>query len=187
MKHLGAMLITLALVVYLLINGTQTGFNTSSIVSVPYDFLTASEKTQVDCLTENIFYEAAHEPRDGQVAVGLVTLNRVKTNVFGKDVCGVVHQKTKHRTGRVVCQFSWLCESKKILTEKHMDLYNNVRDVALYVYFNHGIIDDVTQGAIYYHADYVSPGWHKLQKTTQIGRHIFYIDPKVSSRYDGKT
>jgi spore germination cell wall hydrolase CwlJ-like protein len=29
------------------------------------------------------------------------------------------------------------------------------------------------KGALYYHADYVSPGW-KLPKIDKIGRHIFY-------------
>ena len=29
------------------------------------------------------------------------------------------------------------------------------------------------KGALYYHADYVNPRW-KLDKTTIIGRHIFY-------------
>jgi spore germination cell wall hydrolase CwlJ-like protein len=38
---------------------------------------------------------------------------------------------------------------------------------------NYEFIDDVTEGATYYHADYVNPGWN-LPKTTKIGRHIFY-------------
>ncbi|MBJ7298438.1 MAG: cell wall hydrolase [Dolichospermum sp.] len=38
---------------------------------------------------------------------------------------------------------------------------------------NYEILDDVTKGALYYHADYVNPRW-KLIKTTTIGRHIFY-------------
>lgn len=137
-------------------------------------------------MAQNIFYEAAYEPHEGQVAVAQVTLNRVKSNMFADTVCGVVHQKTNFYD-RVICQFSWLCEGKKKLTEKHEELYNQVREVAIYVYFNHSVIEDVTKGAIYYHADYVSPGWNKLQKTTKIGRHIFYQDPKVKTRYDGKT
>jgi spore germination cell wall hydrolase CwlJ-like protein len=38
-------------------------------------------------------------------------------------------------------------------------------------------MEDVTQGATYYHADYVNPRW-KLQKIDQIGRHIFYKSRK---------
>lgn len=174
------------MIVYLLVHGTSSAFELRSIVDVPYNFLTAKEKKEVDCLTENIFQEAAHEPKEGKIAVGLVTLNRVKTD-FSSTVCGVVHQKTKSTAGKIVCQFSWLCMDKRMSAQRHEDLYNEIREIALYVYFNHAVIDDITKGAIYYHADYVSPGWHNLKKTTKIGRHIFYIDPKVKTAYDGKT
>ena len=34
--------------------------------------------------------------------------------------------------------------------------------------------------ATHYHADYVAPGWsRKLNRTGKIGRHIFYISPRV--------
>ena len=42
------------------------------------------------------------------------------------------------------------------------------------MYLNFDRMKDVTNGATYYHADYVNPGWTKLQKEKQIGRHIFY-------------
>lgn len=182
MKYLISIILTIILFVALLFTAAPTRISLDNTVSVPYAFLTTKEKEEVDCLTDNIFYEAAYEPKDGQIAVGLVTLNRVKSNLFAKSVCGVVYQKVKH-----TCQFSWFCQAKTGLAEKHKDLYNDVREVALYVYFNHSVIEDFTQGAIYYHADYVSPGWNKLRKTTKIGRHIFYIDPKVTTNYDGKT
>lgn len=181
MKYLISILITLILFVALLFSASfKSSFN-DTVVKISYEFLNAAEKKQVDCLTENIYYEALGESHQGQVAVGLVTLNRVKSNVFPDTVCGVVHQKTKH-DNKTVCQFSWLCENKS--NNKHTELYEAIRDVALYVYFNHNIIEDMTKGAIYYHADYVSPDWYRLQKTTKIGRHIFYIDPKVNTRYE---
>ena len=34
---------------------------------------------------------------------------------------------------------------------------------------------DITDGALYYHADYVKPKWSRdFEKTVKIGRHIFY-------------
>lgn len=167
-------------------SGASSALEMSNIVNVPYQYLNAKEKKEVDCLADNIFHEAAYEPKDGKIAVALVTLNRVKTD-FSSSVCGVVHQKTKNNAGQTVCQFSWLCAPKTLSTKKHEEIYNEIRDIALYVYFNHSVIEDITRGAIYYHADYVSPGWHNLRKTTKIGRHIFYIDPKVKTAYDGKT
>jgi N-acetylmuramoyl-L-alanine amidase len=176
LKYLISILITISLFVMLLFSTIPSRDISTGIVSVPYQNLTASEKKEVDCLADNIWYEARSEPKDGQVAVGLVTLNRVKSKVFNSSVCGVVHQKTK-----TTCQFTWLCEGKKTITAKQRELYEDVRDIALYVYFNHAVIEDLTGGAIYYHADYVSPGWKKLKKTTKIGRHIFYTDPKVTN------
>lgn len=188
MKYLLSIIITLILVILLLFNTKSKAFeSSSSLVDVPYKFLNATEKKEVDCLIDNIYHEALTESRDGQIAVALVTLNRVKSNVFEKNVCGVVHQKTKNASGNTVCQFSWLCEGKKSLTQTQKEAYNNIKEVALYVYFNHSVIYDLTYGAIYYHADYVSPGWNNLKKTTKIGRHIFYTDPKVIALYDGKT
>jgi hypothetical protein len=65
-------------------------------------------------------------------------------------------------------------------------LYKEVRNVALYTYLNYGMIDDITKGATYYHADYVRPGWSNLKKTTKIGQHIFY-KPKKETNYDEQT
>ena len=42
------------------------------------------------------------------------------------------------------------------------------------LFLNFEKLRDVTNGATYYHADYVNPGWTRLKKEKQIGRHIFY-------------
>ena len=68
---------------------------------IKYHTLSKSMQKQVDCLTENILFEAGKESKQGQVAVALVTLNRVASGNYASDVCGVVHQKTNG-----VCQFS---------------------------------------------------------------------------------
>ena len=42
-----------------------------------------------------------------------------------------------------------------------------------------GVANDPTNGSLWYHATSVRPVWtKKLTRYTQIGRHIFYIDPK---------
>jgi hypothetical protein len=52
--------------------------------------------------------------------------------------------------------------------------YNEIVKVAINFYVNYEKLEDPTRGALFYHADYVSPNWKNLQKVTQIGRHIFY-------------
>lgn len=147
-----------------------------TILNIKYGQLTTDARQQVDCLAENIYYEAGHEPRDGQVAVAMVTMNRVLDPRFPKDICSVVKQKTKVESigdTRIACQFSWFCEPKKSINQ---EVYNKNLEVALYVYANYEVLEDNTYGAKFYHADYVRPNWKNLQKTTVIGRHIFYKD-----------
>lgn len=139
--------------------------------NIKYHTLSKSMQKQVDCLTENILFEAGYESKQGQVAVALVTLNRVSSGNYASDICGVVKQKTNG-----VCQFSWVCDSAimaKRLTMINSSLYNEIRSVAINVIMNYETMKDITKGATYYHADYVNPNWG-LPKTTQIGRHIFY-------------
>lgn len=147
---------------------------------IKYHTLSKSTQKQVDCLTENIIHEAGKETREGQVAVALVTLNRVASGNYGSDVCSVVKQKTNG-----ICQFSWVCDSSasQRLTNIHSLMYNDIRSVAINVIMNYETMKDITKGATYYHADYVNPNWG-LPKTTQIGRHIFYKRSSDVSRMD---
>ena len=132
-----------------------------------YEDLNKEEQRQIDCLALNIYREAGHEPEDGKVAVALVTMNRVKAPGFPDSVCKVVQQKTKN-----TCQFSWKCITH--LPRIDQELYKYTREIATHVFLNHHMLDDITLGALFYHADYVRPRWKKLEVTTKIGRHIFY-------------
>ena len=144
----------------------STAFSNDKIIDITYSQLTPAAKKQVDCLADNIYYEAGYEPQQGKVAVAFVTMNRTQDPRFPKDICSVVKQKVNS-----TCQFTWYCEGKKAIS--NMFVYSQARDVALMMYANYEKMKDVTEGALYYHADYVNPRW-KLDKTTQIGRHIFY-------------
>ena len=156
-------IILLILSIILLTKNTFT--DAAIMLDVTYNQLTKETQKQVDCLADNIYHEAGFEPNDGKVAVALVTLNRMQDPRFPKDICGVVKQRTTS-----VCQFSWFCNKVSI---KNKDAYEDAKEVAVYVYANYENLKDITKGALYYHADYVNPRW-KLEKTTVIGRHIFY-------------
>lgn len=140
--------------------------SSEKIIEVQYSQLTPTAQKQVDCLADNIYYEAGYEPEAGKKAVAFVTLNRVNDPRYPKDICSVVKQKTNS-----TCQFSWYCEGKK--TIRNYFAYREAQEVALLMYANYEKMKDITQGALYYHADYVNPRW-KLDVTTKIGRHIFY-------------
>ena len=154
-----------------------TSLTVTNVVKLPYkayyNFMSADAKKQVDCLAENMYFEAGYEPEKGQVAVAFVTINRVKSGYFENDICGVVKQKVQG-----VCQFSWYCEhanpTAKRLTGRAEMVYNDVKDRAVYVYSNYDKLEDPSKGALFFHADYVSPGWRNMEHKITIGRHIFY-------------
>ena len=158
-----------------------TVLSVTNILKLPYkvyySFMSADAKTQVECLAENIYFEAAHEPEKGKVAVAFVTINRVRSGFFEDDICSVVKQKING-----TCQFSWWCEDRpkaismaKALTESNSPLYNDIRNLAVNVYANYDKLEDPSKGALFYHADYVNPKWRNMEHLTTIGRHIFYI------------
>ena len=136
------------------------------------DYMTAAEvEKSLDCLAMNVYREAGHEPFEGKVAVAQVTLNRVNSNKFPRDVCAVVYQKSRF-TERVVCQFSWYCDSKHRNRPVDDEAYEESYRVAKMVFLEDFKLESI-ENALYYHADYVNPNW-KLKRITKIGTHIFY-------------
>lgn len=134
--------------------------------------ITASQRMKdLECLARNIYFESASEPFEGKVAVAQVTLNRVESGKFPASVCQVVYQKNVFYE-KVVCQFSWYCMSPATLKVRSPELYRESMEVAKKVLLEGFRLPGLST-AMYYHADYVNPGW-KLPRITKIGRHIFY-------------
>jgi spore germination cell wall hydrolase CwlJ-like protein len=139
---------------------------------MPEHMITAEQRMkELDCLTRNIYWEAANEPFEGKVGVAQVTLNRVESGKFAPTVCGVVYQKNVFYQ-KVVCQFSWFCETTHKVRPIHKPLWLESEAVAKKVLLE-GFRLPSLENALFYHADYVSPGW-KLPRIEKIGRHIFY-------------
>ena len=144
----------------------------SGVESMPAGYVTAQEKIrQLDCLTRNIYWEAASEPFEGKVAVAQVTMNRLESGKFGDSLCGVIYQKNVIYE-KVICQFSWVCETTHKVKPVYQPLWKESEIVARKVLLENFRLPGL-QDALYYHADYVSPGWKK-PRIDKIGRHIFY-------------
>lgn len=126
---------------------------------------------QLGCLAKNIYYEAGYEPFEGKVAVAQVTLNRVESGKFPGDVCRTIYQKNIFYE-KVVCQFSWACDRDALARPVNKIAYAESMEVAKKVLLENFRLPGL-KDALFYHADYVKPGWKK-EKITQIGRHIFY-------------
>ena len=130
-----------------------------------------TREKQLDCLAINIYREAGYEPFEGKVAVAQVTMNRVETGRFGTDVCGVVYQKNVFME-KVVCQFSWACDTVHKSRPVNQAAYNESYEVAKKVLLE-GFRLSILKDALYYHAVYVNPRWPHDQ-IGKIGQHIFY-------------
>lgn len=136
---------------------------------------------EVNCLALNMYHEARGEGTAGILAVSYVVLNRVNDSRFPDTICGVVkqghHIKTKEGTSQPIrnkCQFSWYCDGKSD-QPKNKRVYDRLVSFSKYILSPDTTQIDITDGALFYHAEYVSPSWSKTkQKTAKIGVHIFY-------------
>lgn len=135
----------------------------------------AFERKEMACLARNVFYEASGESRNGKYAVAFVTMNRYKHKDFPNSVCDVVYERNVK-----TCQFSWVCGVDRKITKKS---YEEAYKIAKEVFRNHGKMHDITNGALYFHADYVKPSWAaEIYKTSKFGKHHFYY--QIVSKYN---
>lgn len=124
-------------------------------------------------LSLNIYFESGNQPTLGKIAVGMVTLNRVRDNRFSNTIENVIKEYK---------QFSWYDPKKKNYIPKNEKVWNECVSIAKLILSldqNHAIMkmfDDIT----HFHNLTVEPEWIKsMIKVTQIGDHIFY---KMSKR-----
>jgi len=124
------------------------------------------------CLARNVYHEARGEPTAGQHAVAEVTLNRVASRQFPGTVCDVVYEKRfDSKRNRLVGAFSWT-EFDSVSKPKGKAWVRAVKS-AQAVYDKQQ--DPTVQGALYYHADSIEPGWaREKNQIVKIGSHIFY-------------
>jgi spore germination cell wall hydrolase CwlJ-like protein len=137
------------------------------IIDNNYKLISNIDNNQLNCLAQNVYYEAATESFEGKLAVAQVTLNRVNSGKFGKTICKTVYQKTNK-----TCQFSWVCLNKTRVMRYDSKEFIDSKEAA-YRIFVSGYRIKKLEDALYYHAVYVNPRWNK-KVTAKIGRHIFY-------------
>lgn len=126
--------------------------------------------TQKQCMALAMYWEAKGEGLVGMAAVGAVVLNRMADERFPDTACGVVGQGGE--TGR--CQFSFWCDGRSDYPVEPKPWETAVRLAKVLL---DGRIVDPTEGAMFYHATRVKPGWStRMTVTTQIGNHRFYSD-----------
>src|SRR4051812_34054740 len=127
--------------------------------------LKASEpgSREIECLATGIYFESKSEPLAGQLAVGKVIANRAQSGGrFPSSYCGVLFQRG---------QFSFVHGRSLPSVPRASKQWQTAVAVAKIV--AQGLKDSTVGNALFFHARYVSPGWH-LKRVASIGNHIFY-------------
>ena len=129
------------------------------------------------CLAQAVYYEARGEPAEGQAAVAQVVLNRARSGRHPADVCGVVFEGA----ARPGCQFSFACDARLGGRRPEPAAWRRAQTVASDAL--QGSSRPELAGVLNYHADYVRPRWAaQLERTAEIGRHIFYAARPAAAR-----
>lgn len=132
---------------------------------------TEVRERQLACLAKNIYYEAGNQPFEGKVAVAQVTLNRTESGLYPSDICKTIYQKNIVYE-KVLCQFSWVCDRDTTVRAINKVSFKESEEVAKKVLLEGFRLPSLKE-AMYFHGDYINPGW-KRERITKIGNHIFY-------------
>jgi spore germination cell wall hydrolase CwlJ-like protein len=151
-------------VIYKLDPNKQLVMNNSSVTA-------EVRNKQLECLARNIYYEAGNQPFEGKVAVAQVTINRAESGQFPKDICQVVYQKNVVYE-RVLCQFSWYCETATMTRPKNTAVFKESEMVARQVLLE-GFRLPSLKNALYFHATHINPKWNR-ERVAVIAGHVFY-------------
>lgn len=142
-----------------------------------YDWAPENRPEAVMCLAKNIYFEGRGETQRGQIAIGLVTINRVQDDSFPSTICGVVFQRGVDRnTKKIVAQFSWTLDGKSNKPNTSSDTWERILLLAQAMTAGGTLnnINDITIGATHYHANYINPNWTDLTFIVNIDNHTFY-------------
>lgn len=117
---------------------------------------------ELECLAGAVYFEAKSEPLAGQLAVGRVIVARSKSGRFPNSYCGVVYQRS---------QFSFVRGGGMPPIARGSRQWKNAMAIARIA--NEGSWKSPAEGALYFHAARVSPGW-RLTRVARIENHVFY-------------
>lgn len=117
---------------------------------------------ELNCLAAAIYHEAKGETLNGQLAVGRVIVARSKSGRFPDSYCGVVFQPS---------QFSFVRGNSLPAGPRNARQWKNAVAVARIAH--EGTWRSPVEGALFFHAAYVSPGW-RLTRMARVDNHVFY-------------
>jgi spore germination cell wall hydrolase CwlJ-like protein len=122
----------------------------------------ASLSEELRCLAGAIYFEAKSESLPGQLAVARVIVNRSKSGRFPASYCGVVYQPS---------QFSFVRGRSMPAIKTGSQDWQDAVAIAQIAHANSW--KSPAEGALFFHAARVSPGW-RLTRMARVDNHVFY-------------
>jgi spore germination cell wall hydrolase CwlJ-like protein len=114
------------------------------------------------CLAGAVYFESKGESLEGQLAVARVIINRARSGRFADSLCGVVYQRG---------QFSFVRGNDMPPIRTAGVAWREA--VAIAQIALNDSWDSPAEGALFFHARRVAPGWGKA-RLAAIDNHIFY-------------
>lgn len=122
----------------------------------------AAMDEELRCLAGAVYFESKGETLNGQLAVAKVVIARRDSGRFASTLCGVVYQRSQFsfvRGGRMpaipAASRDW-AEAVAIAQIAMTDSW-----------------ESPVEGALFFHARHVSPGW-RMQRLAAVDNHVFY-------------
>ncbi len=114
------------------------------------------------CLAGAVYFESKGETLNGQLAVARVVIARRDSGRFASSLCGVVYQPSQFsfvRGGRMPAIPTASRDWKEAVA---------IAQIAM-----KDAWESPVEGALFFHARHVSPGW-RMQRLAAVDNHIFY-------------
>jgi len=117
---------------------------------------------ELECMAKVVHHEAANQPREGQLAVAQLIMNRIRSGRFPDTICGVANQP-----GQFFHTASYHPNRSSASWARAIEVSREARN---------GTAGDVAEGAIFYHAAYqrATAFFRTRPRVMTLGDHIFY-------------
>ncbi|EAQ12033.1 MULTISPECIES: cell wall hydrolase [Maritimibacter] len=113
-----------------------------------------------ECMARAMYFESNRSSRDGMVAVGSVVMNRVASDAFPNDVCGVVGQRGQFAPGVM---------TKKMTEEASVARVSEAASSVL-----GGERHPNVANARFFHAQYYRANYNNMHYVASAGGNAFY-------------
>lgn len=123
----------------------------------------ANVPEQIECLTQAVYHEARGESFAGQVYVGYVIKNRVRSPLFPNTYCGVIEQPYQFSYINQIDDLVMVDTKAKKLAEQIAFMVAKTKS-------------PISQNVMFYHTTNIKPKWDytKIHGYDTVGSHRFY-------------